>query len=234
MPVRSGGGTMVGVRHEKTAPYAAGDVLDVIVGEPVHGGWCVARPGAPEAAAQAGGPGNPGQAGRGPVLFIRHTLPRERVKAAITPTTAQVARPDAVAVAPAAGDRAVMVPGRHGTPRFLTQRAAGRDWRVSATGFWQVHPGAADALADAVLAALRPEPGETALDLFCGAGLFAGVLASAVGPDGRVIAVEQDAAAVGDAKYNLRLAPRAEVHRGDAAAGLHRHWPSGVAIPRAR
>ncbi len=101
---------------------------------------------------------------------------------------------------------------------------------MSATGFWQVHPGAADALADAVLAALRPEPGETALDLFCGAGLFAGVLASAVGPDGRVIAVEQDAAAVGDAKYNLRLAPWAEVHRGDAAAVLHRIGLSGVAI----
>src|SRR5260221_2320490 len=105
MPVRSGGGTMVGVRHEKTAPYAAGDVLDVIVGEPVHGGWCVARPGAPEAAAQAAGPGNPGQAGRGPVLVIRPTLPGERVKAVITQTTAQFARADAGEIIQAAPGR---------------------------------------------------------------------------------------------------------------------------------
>src|SRR5258708_35076839 len=105
MPVRSGGGTMVGVRHEKTAPYAAGDVLDVIVGEPVHGGWCVARPGAPEAAAQAAGPGNPGQAGRGPVLFIRHTPPGERVQAVITPTTATFARAGTGQILPAAAGR---------------------------------------------------------------------------------------------------------------------------------
>ena len=39
---------------------------------------------------------------------------------------------------------------------YLTQRAAGRDWRVSLGGFWQVHPGAADMLAAVVLAALEP------------------------------------------------------------------------------
>ncbi len=64
-----------------------------------------ARPGAPEAAAQAAGPGNPGQAGRGPVLFIRHTLPGERVKAVITQTTAKFARADAVEIIQAAPGR---------------------------------------------------------------------------------------------------------------------------------
>src|SRR5258706_15276547 len=105
MPVRSGGGTMVGVRHEKTAPYGGGGVLDVIVGEPVHGGWCVARPGAPEAAARPGGPGTPGQGGRGPVLFIRHPLPGGRVKAVITQTTAKFARADAGEIIQAAPGR---------------------------------------------------------------------------------------------------------------------------------
>ncbi len=71
-------------------------------------------------------------------------------------------------------------------------------------GFWQVHPAAADTLAAAVLAALAPQPGDVALDLYCGAGLFAGVLAPAVGPDGQVIAVESDSAAVRDARHNLR------------------------------
>jgi tRNA/tmRNA/rRNA uracil-C5-methylase (TrmA/RlmC/RlmD family) len=117
----------------------------------------------------------------------------------------------------------VQVTGRRGARTtirgrgYLTQRAAGRDWRVTLGGFWQVHPGAADALADAVLAALQPRPGDTALDLYCGAGLFAGVLADAVGPEGSVVAIEQDAAAVRDARHNLRNWPWARVHRGDVA-----------------
>jgi tRNA/tmRNA/rRNA uracil-C5-methylase (TrmA/RlmC/RlmD family) len=108
----------------------------------------------------------------------------------------------------------------------LRQRAAGRWWRVSAGAFWQVHPGAADALSAAVLGVLRPRPGEVALDLFCGAGLFAGALAAEVGPDGLVIAVDSDRAAVRDARHNLRGTPWARVHAADAAAALARGgWP---------
>jgi tRNA/tmRNA/rRNA uracil-C5-methylase (TrmA/RlmC/RlmD family) len=103
---------------------------------------------------------------------------------------------------------------------YLTHRAAGRDWRVSVGSFWQVHPGLADALCEAVLGALRPQPGDTALDLYCGAGLFAGVLAAAVGPDGSVTGVESDAGAVRDARSNLRDVPWARIHRGDAAEVL--------------
>jgi tRNA/tmRNA/rRNA uracil-C5-methylase (TrmA/RlmC/RlmD family) len=99
---------------------------------------------------------------------------------------------------------------------YLTQHAAGRDWRVGLGGFWQVHPAAADTLAAAVLAALAPQPGDVALDLYCGAGLFAGVLAPRVGPAGQVIAVESDSAAVRDARHNLRAYAWARVHRGDA------------------
>jgi tRNA/tmRNA/rRNA uracil-C5-methylase (TrmA/RlmC/RlmD family) len=105
---------------------------------------------------------------------------------------------------------------------YLSQHAAGRDWRVSAGVFWQVHPGAADALTDAVMTALEPRPGDAALDLYCGAGLFAGVLAPAVGPGGTVAGVEADAAAVRDARHNLRQWPWARVHKGDVAAVLRR------------
>jgi len=112
---------------------------------------------------------------------------------------------------------------------YLSQRAAGRDWRVSAGTFWQVHPGAADALAEAVLAALEPRPGDAALDLYCGAGLFAGVLASAVGSGGIVIGVESDAAAVRDARHNLREWPWVQVRKGDVAGVLARR-----ALPPAR
>jgi tRNA/tmRNA/rRNA uracil-C5-methylase (TrmA/RlmC/RlmD family) len=128
-----------------------------------------------------------------------------------------------------AGHRLTPLRGRS----YLTQRATGRDWRVSAGAFWQVHPGAPDALTDAVMTALKPDPGDVALDLYCGAGLFAGALASAVGPGGTVIGVEGDSAAVRDARHNLREWPWARVHKGDVAEVLSRGGRRG-AVPPAR
>jgi tRNA/tmRNA/rRNA uracil-C5-methylase (TrmA/RlmC/RlmD family) len=112
----------------------------------------------------------------------------------------------------------------------LTHRAAGRDWRVSLGGFWQVHAAAAEVLAGVVLAEAAPQPGETALDLYCGAGLFAGVLAGAVGPEGAVVAIEQDATAVRDARHNLREWPWARVHRGDVGAVLRQIGLGGASV----
>ena len=343
-------------------PPGPGDLVELSVGEAAHGGWCVARP-----------------EGHGRVIFVRHALPGERVRAVITQTTSKLARADAVeiieaaasrvqppcpqarpggcggcdwqhaslqaqrelkaavvsqqlrriaglerqvtvepvpgdmaglgwrtrvkfavrpdgtaglrkhrshevvevgdcpiahplagaaevtgqkwpgarwveaAAAPGSGDSAVLVWPRAGGPaRYrgrgpaarrgtgappgpvgggpLRQHAAGRDWRVSATGFWQVHPGAADALAAAVLDSLRPRPGDVALDLYCGAGLFSGVLAAAVGPGGAVIGMEQDRQAVRDARHNLRATPWARVHCGDAGELLARHGRSGASL----
>ena len=108
---------------------------------------------------------------------------------------------------------------------YLSQHAAGRDWRVSAGVFWQVHPAAADTLTAAVLAGLEPQPGDAVLDLYCGAGLFGGALAPAVGPGGMVVGVEADDAAVRDARHNLRGWPWARVHKGDVASVLTRGLP---------
>src|SRR6201999_1430735 len=325
---------------------APGDEIEVVAGEVAHGGWCVAR-----------------LDGSGPVVFVRHTLPGERVRARVTEVTSRFARADAVQILAAApgrveppcpyahpggcggcdwqhaslptqralkaavveqqllriahiervvtvevlpGDRPAdpdpglgwrtrvtfavrpdglaglrahrshhvveiddcliahprirdlnvtgrrwprarsveAVTGTGGPQRagvvtkarddlpaesvlgqvrgrttvyrgrpYLSERAAGRDWRVSAPGFWQVHPAVADTLAAAVLDALRPQPGDTALDLYCGAGLFTGVLAAAVGPDGAVAGVGADRAAVRDARRNLRELPWATVYQ---------------------
>jgi len=122
------------------------------------------------------------------------------------------------AVLSRAGRRLIPVRGRP----YVTQRAAGREWRVSAGGFWQGHPEAADTLTAAVLEALRPGPGDTALDLYSGAGLFAGALAPLVGTDGIVVAVEGDEAAVRDARHNLRDFPQARILRGDVGQVLRR------------
>jgi tRNA/tmRNA/rRNA uracil-C5-methylase (TrmA/RlmC/RlmD family) len=351
-------GTMEAVTTEAASAPRAGDVLELTVGEVVHGGWCVSR-----------------QDDTGWVVFVRHALPGERVRASVSQATARFARADAIEilrpspdrvpapcpyarpggcggcdwqhaslpaqrrfkaaviqqqlsriggldldvevqpidgddgglrwrtvvsfaiagnghaglrrhrshevveidrcliahplvtgtgvtnvtwppatssvevdVAPATSERGVVVAARSGTAAslpavsadavhlvrsrggripvrgrgYLTQRAAGRDWRVSLGGFWQVHPGAADALAADVVASLAPRPGDVALDLYCGAGLFAGVLAVAVGPSGTVVAIEHDPAAVRDARHNLRDWPWARAHRGDVAQVLRR------------
>ncbi len=345
-----------------------GDTLELTVGEAVHGGWCVAR------TEQAGGQ----------VVFVRHALPGERVRAVITQATARLARADAVQIlqpaadrvpppcpharpggcggcdwqhaslpaqralkaavirqqlariggidrevsvqplpgddgglgwrtrvtfavgpdgtaglrrhrshevldvgdcpiahplviatgvtarrwpgfgsvqaitSPGTTDRAVIAAqagrtgpaerlpevaaehvqllGRSGarTPvrgsGSLSQQAAGRSWRVSLGGFWQVHPGAADVLAAAVLDALAPLPGDRALDLYSGAGLFAGVLAEAVGPGGSVTAIEAEQAAVRDARHNLRDWPWARVRSGDVGELLSRDGTGGARL----
>jgi 23S rRNA (uracil1939-C5)-methyltransferase len=80
--------------------------------------------------------------------------------------------------------------------------AVGRSWRVSARSFFQTRPDGVDALAEIVGAAADQQPSpSTAVDLYSGVGLFAGVLA-ARGWD--VTAVEGSQIAVSDAEFNLR------------------------------
>jgi tRNA/tmRNA/rRNA uracil-C5-methylase (TrmA/RlmC/RlmD family) len=93
-------------------------------------------------------------------------------------------------------------PGRpptqfRGTGRIV-RHAAGRRWELSAPGFWQVHPAAADALAALVGDWAAAPPGGMAWDLYGGVGLFASVLAGQVGPTGSVTVVESSRRAVGD------------------------------------
>jgi tRNA/tmRNA/rRNA uracil-C5-methylase (TrmA/RlmC/RlmD family) len=108
--------------------------------------------------------------------------------------------------APQQGPREVMP--------YVREEAAGRLWQVSGSGFWQVHPGAAEVLAKAVVDALEPKPGEIALDLYCGVGLFAGTLGPLVGRSGLVVGIESDGQAVWDARFNLKDMPQVQIERG--------------------
>ena len=113
---------------------------------------------------------------------------------------------------PPGGCRIAAPGARTGDEGVVTEHAAGRSWRVAADGFWQVHPAAADTLVRAVLDGLRPEPGERALDLYAGVGLFAGVLADA---GCQVWAVEGDRSAAALAGQNLAdVADRVTVRTG--------------------
>ncbi|MDO8107911.1 TRAM domain-containing protein [Isoptericola sp. b441] len=139
------------------------------------------------------------------------------------------------AVAPVGGDRPlVLVDGEPwtatGPDRRRTARSSVREraevaghaytWRVAGSGFWQVHRGAPTALVSAVLDGVGDVDGARVLDLYSGAGLFSLPLADAVGPSGRVHAVEGDARALRDARRNLHDRPWVSVHGGDVAAVL--------------
>ncbi len=85
----------------------------------------------------------------------------------------------------------------------LTERVLDHDFRVTGSGFWQVHPQAASTLVEAVMDGADSQPGDTALDLYAGVGLFTAFLADAVGETGRVISVEADPGGHRDARRNL-------------------------------
>lgn len=127
-------------------------------------------------------------------------------------------------VPPLAADASVARRGRDGLTRLRGRTwveevvpGAGdgeRRFRITGTGFWQVHPGAATTLVAAVLEAARPRPGERAVDLYSGVGLFSAALAEAVGPDGAVLGVESEARACADARRSLHDLPQVSLAEG--------------------
>jgi tRNA/tmRNA/rRNA uracil-C5-methylase (TrmA/RlmC/RlmD family) len=120
------------------------------------------------------------------------------------------------------GDVMVASDGHAPQGRSRVERhAAGRTFHVTGAGFWQVHQGAAQALVDLVGSMLDPRSGERMLDLYAGVGLFAGAMAPALGPEGRIDAVEGDSRACSDARRNLHDVPMVEIHNSDVREWLH-------------
>ncbi|WP_137295323.1 class I SAM-dependent RNA methyltransferase [Nocardioides dongxiaopingii] len=118
------------------------------------------------------------------------------------------------------------------SPDPATHVVHGVAFAVADGGFWQVHPGAPETLVDAVLEALAPQPGESALDLYAGVGLFSRFLADRVGGTGRVAMVEGDTTA---SALSLDNVPGAEATAGDVARvlaeSLAGHWDVVVLDP---
>ncbi|MGB7653684.1 MAG: TRAM domain-containing protein [Acidimicrobiales bacterium] len=75
-------------------------------------------------------------------------------------------------------------------------------YAVGPLSFWQSHRDAPRVLLNAVLELAQVQSGDDAVDLFSGVGLFSVPLAKAVGPSGRVTAVESSPFAVRDARAN--------------------------------
>ncbi|MFI7437064.1 class I SAM-dependent RNA methyltransferase [Micromonospora haikouensis] len=144
------------------------------------------------------------------------------------PTT----RVDVPAAVPSDGSAAARVGGPATVlppdgPATVREVAAGREWTLPASGFWQVHPAAADTLVDAVLDLLDPQPGESAWDLYGGAGLFAAAVAARVGPAARVTVVESAGEGVAAARDNLRDLPGVEVVAARVETALARRRITG-------
>jgi tRNA/tmRNA/rRNA uracil-C5-methylase (TrmA/RlmC/RlmD family) len=145
----------------------------------------------------------------------------------------------AVEVAAEGRQRVVNVTGRHArlpelaagavvegrpvrSPHGLRHTVLGRSYEVAAGGFWQVHPGAAQVLAEAVLDGLDPQPGDRVVDLYAGVGLFAALLAERVGPAGSVLAVEADRRACSDAARNTADLPQVRIRTAAVDVGTVR------------
>ncbi len=95
----------------------------------------------------------------------------------------------------------------------LVERAAGRTFRISGGGFWQVHKKAADLLAKTVLDMIDEvgfNKNGNNLDLYGGVGLFASSLAARFGNETRVTTVEAFKRAKDDATLNLADMPKAK------------------------
>lgn len=112
----------------------------------------------------------------------------------------------------------------------LTETVRDRDFLVRPEGFWQVHPRAASALLDLVLTYTDPQPGETALDLYSGVGLFSAFVAEAVAVTGRVDAVESGRAAVKLAKRNTRDLAWLHHHKSDVGKWLEHRRPRAEVV----
>jgi len=100
------------------------------------------------------------------------------------------------------------------------ERAVRREWRVAANSFWQAHPDSADLYAEVVAGWSGLAEGDSAWDLYAGAGLFAAVLAEQVGPSGSVMAVESYRPAAEDGAENLADLPQVRVFAGRVEAVL--------------
>jgi tRNA/tmRNA/rRNA uracil-C5-methylase (TrmA/RlmC/RlmD family) len=118
--------------------------------------------------------------------------------------------------------RTVRHPGRS---RF---KVLGRGFEVSAGVFWQVHPSAATLLTEVVIEGLAPQTGETVADLYAGAGLFTVAAADAVGPGGRVVAVERSRRACADAARNSAGLNQVEIVRSAVDAASVRQLVRGA------
>ena len=131
------------------------------------------------------------------------------------------------------GDQSIVVTDDSDLPQIIgrakvRQRVLGRTFEVDANGFWQVHPGAPEALSTAVVDALSPKSGEVALDLYAGVGLFTSALLSSLKETGRVHLIESSSTGIADAKATFGRFPNVLFHNGQVLRVLRELAKEGL------
>ena len=121
---------------------------------------------------------------------------------------------DIQTVLTANGDHVVVDP-RNGP--MVDEKVLDRTWHIHAGSFWQVHKEAPETFVAAVRDFADLQLGESLLDLYSGAGLFAASLAGDVGEDGEVVAVESSIDAVRDARRSCSDLPQINLITADVS-----------------
>ncbi len=94
---------------------------------------------------------------------------------------------------------------------YITEIVREREFRISATSFYQVNSAQAGVLVDLVLEALDLRGYEKVLDAYCGVGLFTAFLA----PEASfVTGIEADPTAIADADFNMADADNVDLYEG--------------------
>lgn len=93
----------------------------------------------------------------------------------------------------------------------ITIRALGRDFRVSASSFFQVNTSMAEKMVEHIISHLPVSPTSTLLDVYCGVGLFSAFLAPKCE---RVIGIESSPSSCEDFAFNLDEFENVELYEG--------------------
>jgi 23S rRNA (uracil1939-C5)-methyltransferase len=99
----------------------------------------------------------------------------------------------------------------------LRYEILGRHFTVSAGSFFQVNTALIPAMVKTVMELAEPARDETALDIYCGTGLFSAFLAERAA---RVIGIEESPAAVADFEVNLDSFDTVELYAAPAETAL--------------
>ncbi|HET9111549.1 MAG TPA: class I SAM-dependent RNA methyltransferase [Ktedonobacterales bacterium] len=90
----------------------------------------------------------------------------------------------------------------------MEEEVGGARFRIRPSSFFQTNTAQAQVMARLAMAELPSGPEVTLVDAYCGVGVFARLMAERAG---RVLAIEESASAVRDARWNLRETPQAEI-----------------------